>query len=286
MELTDPVVFINGRQQARLSVMDRGLNYGHGLFETVRLYRGECPLWSYHLRRLMQGASVLGIPIDELLLAHYWQDCLGKIPADGILKLMVTGGQTGRGYRADTSTPPTYLLQWHPLTQTMTDEAQINGRKGIAVAWCRYRLPDNKPLAGIKHLNRLDQVLASAEVDRNLYQEGLLSDQHGQLIEGISRNIFIRIGNQWLTPDLANVGVAGVMRRYLIEKIFQQLCLPVKEEPIAIDKLNQAEEVFMCNSITGIWPVIAIEQHHQFQIGEQTRAIQKQLGANISCFAS
>lgn len=279
MNSSTSINFLNGKAVTCLSPFDRGLYYGHGLFETLRREQGVCPLKALHLARLDRGAAALNIPFDIALLEQYWQVFEKSIPDTGIVKIVLTSGQGGRGYRAIADTQPNYLLQWH---QFESDKNQP--QRGIAVQCCDYRLPDNPRLAGIKHLNRLDQVMASAEIDWRACQEGLLLDVRDKLVEGISHNIFLRYGNSWVTPDLSRVGVAGVMREHLLQYLFAKAGFAVDVRDIPLGRLAEADEIFMCNSVTGIWPVTAISSV-TFPVGEQTRALQQRLAATLPCFA-
>ncbi len=280
-----PVSFLNGKPEQCLPFIDRGFCYGHGVFETARLWHGECPLWDYHFARLCRGADLLGIEIDRTVFSAYWQAFLAAVPVDGVVKVVITAGEGDRGYRQAGAGNANYVMQWFPLTDNQEVMA-LRQRLGVSIDLCRYRLPNNPILAGIKHLNRLDQVLASAELDARRFPEGLVLDTGGRIIEGISRNVFLRIGEHWLTPDLARCGVAGVMRRFLLERVFTRLALPVQVVDIPVDRLRDAEEMFMCNSVSGIWPVTAIDRQGSFEIGEQTRKIQRQLAGELACFAA
>lgn len=286
MGFETPITYINGCLQSGLSVYDRGLNYGHGLFETLRLSQGQSPFWDYHMARLQSGAKALGIVLQPAVLAEYWRAFVTAVPAQGVVKIIVTAGQGARGYRlgsCDTGT--NYLLQWFPLDSEGLAKIGLHCREGVAVKPCRHRLPHNPRLAGIKHLNRLDQVLASKDIDGEQYQEGLVLDCVGNIVEGVSRNVFLRVGTRWLTPDLNRAGVAGVMRRYLLEQVFNRCGLTAAVETVSYQRLGDIEEAFMCNSVGGIWPVVAIEGGGRFEIGDQTRTLQRQLGRDIPCFA-
>ena len=241
--------FIDGKPQASLSLNDRGLNYGHGLFETMRLSAGQLPLWNYHRQRLGVGADRLGIALDSSRLDTYLQQALQAFPADGMLKLLLTAGPGPRGYRQQ-SQLSSYVLQYFPLP-TVTDA------KAVHLQRCQYALPHNGQLAGIKHLNRLDQVLAAAELKEGF--DGLLLDVDGNVIEALSSNIFLFDGQRWITPELKLCGVAGVMRRLLCEDIIPGLGQEVAILPVSLVSLINAREVFVCNSVRGIQPVCELQ---------------------------
>ena len=149
MSSKNNVCFFNGESANSVPVDDRGLSYGHGLFETIRLSNGSAPLWNYHFSRLTGDAAKLGIKIDGHLLQGYFEQLIMACPADGVIKVIVTAGSGGRGYRSS-SLHPNYLLQWFPLSDYPVSHQTL----GIALKHCQHPLPHSPQLAGIKHLNR------------------------------------------------------------------------------------------------------------------------------------
>jgi len=271
--------FLNGEQEGAVSAKDRGLAYGHGLFETIRLADGSMPLLHYHLSRLVSGAGRLGLVIDQPLLQQYIDQLLLASPDNGIIKIIVTAGSEGRGYSCGPSVNPSYILQWFPFI----DRSSSYRQQGIPLKYCQHRLPHSPVLAGVKHLNRLDQVMARAEWEDD-FPEGLMLDQQGYVIEGVSSNLFMFQNGLWLTPHLNQCGVAGVMRQYLMDELLPRSFFQVKEENISIDQLILADEVFICNSIMGIWPVLSLEGKGNWSLGKNTLQIQKNLYEALSCF--
>ena len=273
------IYFINGKPAKTVPVDDRGLSYGHGLFETIRLSNGTAPLWSYHFSRLIGGATKLGIKIDAQLLESYLEQLTTACPADGIIKIIVTAGSGGRGYRSS-SLYPNYLLQWFPLPDHPPSHQQL----GIALKFCMHPLSHSPQLAGIKHLNRLDQVVARAEWEDE-YTEGLMLDQQGNVVEAVSSNLFFYREGVWLTPKLDQCGVKGIMRQYLMEQLMEQsteqkstnFSLQVEEATCSLDLLLSADEVFVCNSIIGIWPVLSLEERGSWPLGAHTIRLQNSL---------
>ena len=274
--------FVDGKPEASLSLSDRGLNYGHGLFETMRLSAGLLPLWSYHLQRLGVGADRLGIVLDSSRLDAYLQQALDAFPADGMLKLVLTAGVGPRGYRHQGQSA-CYVLQYFPLPSVAEPAA-------VHLQLCEYALPHNERLAGIKHLNRLDQVLAAAELNEGF--DGLLLDVEGNVVEALSSNIFLFDGQRWITPALDLCGVAGVMRRLLCEDIIPRLGQEVAIKPVALANLINAHEVFVCNSVHGIQPVRELQgrvhwfaESNELQ-GSETEKVIAQLAHAYPCFAA
>ncbi|MBQ0806533.1 MAG: aminodeoxychorismate lyase [Porticoccus sp.] len=279
MNSTEYTCFLNGELADLVSAKDRGFCYGHGLFETIRLTNANAPLWRYHVSRLKSGAARLGIPIDEQLLDQYCDQLLEACPANGVMKIIVTAGSGGRGYRVDASSSPNYLLQWFPLPAYPLEHWQ----QGVALKLCQHRLPSSPNLAGIKHLNRLDQVLARSEWGDD-YPEGLMLDQQGNAVEGVSSNLFYYHAGKWWTPSLDQCGVAGVMRQYLLDELLPGLSLPVQEKTISSEELLSVDELFVCNSVMGVWPVVSLENCTNWIVGERTKQIQTELQRVLSCF--
>lgn len=271
---------INGEDTGCVSAFDRGFYYGHGLFETIRLSDGAVPLWPLHCNRLLAGASRLGIPCNQAMLVRYRDTLLAQCPDNGIVKIVLTAGVGGRGYRSPESVSPTYLFQWLPFPDYPCDWSST----GISLFLCRQKLASSPQLAGMKHLNRLEQVLARAEWGDE-YPEGLLLDQQGDVIEGVSSNLFCCREGQWLTPILAGCGVAGVMREYLMSVLLPKLSIPVTESRITLEKLISSDEVFLCNSVIGIWPVVSLADQYHWQLGDSVKFIQQRLKEALPCYA-
>ena len=267
-----PETLVNGDVSDHVSVTDRGLAYGHGVFETIALFGGQPRFWNRHMARLQTGCDRLGIsPVDEAQLRTEIETLLVSHGNDSrcVLKIIVTGGAGARGYRFDAETTPTRILQiydWPAITP---------GAEGIRARVCSFRLADNPQLAGIKHLNRLEQVLARSEWSDPETREGLVLDQAGHVIEGTMSNLFLVKDGVLLTPDLHRCGVAGVTRSVILELGAHQ-GLSVKICHVSLDALLQADEVFVCNSLIDIWPVISIDGN-SYPRGEVTAGLQSRL---------
>lgn len=270
-------LIINGTRQNsvdHLSILDRGLAYGDGVFETMLVDSGRIPLWDYHYQRLQQGLQRLYIDIDHKLLAASVQDILNSSETPGVIKIMVTRGQGGRGYTPPETEEATIIVAFFGLSAQKTIDNQNKSQAGVCACYCRQTLPQCTTLAGIKTLNQLPYVLAAREVKEAGCDEGLLTNDHGHLIEAVSRNVFLVVDGVLHTPQLDKCGVSGVLRRLLIEQIAPQLALNVCERVIDIDELESADEVFLCNGVTGIWPVIVCGEKN-WQPGPITRKIQQ-----------
>jgi 4-amino-4-deoxychorismate lyase len=226
---------------------DRGLAYGDGLFETIALLNGHPRHFARHLKRLADGAARLGIPAPE---SARWEEDLARLvtatapPARAVLKLILTRGSGGRGYLPPETAIPRRILQILPWPAPSPD----GGRLGIV---CQSRLGLNPLLAGLKHLNRLEQVLAAREVAAAGAWEGLMLDVRDQLVEGTRSNVFVVMEGEIFTPRLDSAGVSGVMRGILCEHA-TAWGMPIVETPIYIDRLEAVEEIFFSNSLRGI----------------------------------
>jgi 4-amino-4-deoxychorismate lyase len=257
-------MLINGKPGLTLAGNDRGFHYGDGVFETIRVIRSKPVLWDYHDRRLTQACGRLRIPLDRNLLAEEMHGFLEESPAEGVLKIIVSRGPGGRGYKPPVTPEVTRVLQFHSLPE----QNPLKRQKGIAVIFCRQTLGSNKTLAGIKHLNRLDQVLASMELVEGI-DEGLMLSEQGMVVEATRSNLFAALEGSLITPDLSLAGVNGIMREYLMD-CFQANGETVKVQSLRPQELCKASEIFLCNSVFGVWPVTKLlgqNRVHEFSLG-------------------
>lgn len=268
-----PRLLVDGEPTERISCLDRGLLYGDGVFETLAVEEGRPRFWRRHLARLHAGCACLGIPYpDENRLR---EEALRAIAGEGrgVLKIIVTRGRGGQGYGGAVETTPTRIIQVHPWPD-YPDECR---GEGVRVRLCRLRLSCNPALAGIKHLNRLEQVLARREWDDPGIREGLLLDGDEHLVEGTMSNLFLMKEGVLLTPELTRCGVAGILRT-VVRELAASLRLPVEVRALRLSDLWGADEVFLTNSLIGIWPVVAVDRH-PFRRGAVTRRLQELLAA-------
>jgi len=241
-------MLVNGQVQDMVQIGDRGLAYGDGLFETVRLHQAIPVLLTEHLDRMEKGASTLKIPFDRQLMEKEIAVLATEFPREGVLKVMLTRGSGGRGYRPGEQCEPSRIIALHALPE------YANQASGIRTFICKQRLADQPAIAGLKHLNRLEQVLASMEWPDSTFDEGLMLDMHDNIKEGTRSNLFWVESGQLMTPTLEDCGVAGILRDYLLNSMPGS-----SEEPESpLERLAQADEVFVCNSVFGIWPVNCI----------------------------
>ena len=281
---TLPVIAVNGVLGAQVSPLDRGFAYGDGVFETCKMLYGKIPLWHLHKERLLKSCEKLFIPVSIDLVEAQFTNLIASLAAidteNAVVKFTVTRGQGGRGYRAPDSGSPTIVIGVFPAA----NYPQSYFSEGVSIRLCNQRLSCNPSLAGLKHLNRLEQVLARAEWQDDAVAEGILLDTQGNLIEAVFSNIFLIKNGELFTPDLSEAGVAGVMRRFIIETLAPQASLKVHVKRLAITDLLSADAVFLCNSLYGIWPVqkIVSEQEYVFNAHTLTGKLQKLLGAALA----
>jgi 4-amino-4-deoxychorismate lyase len=265
-----PAILVNGVPAKHVAADDRGLHYGDGLFETIAVIAGEPRRWMRHMARLESGCARLGIPTPDTgaFLDDARTLCAGRDRA--VLKLIVTRGRGGRGYRPPSAPQPTRIAvcsNWPEWPARIADE-------GARVRYCRMRLGRNPVLAGIKHLSRLEYVLARAEWG-NEYDEGLLRDDAGNVVEGTVSNVFAVSRGALYTPDLSQCGVAGIMREAVMEQA-QRLGLAVHTRPMTRDDIAQADELLLTNSLHEVWPVTQLEKQH-YGVGPLTRRLMESL---------
>lgn len=265
-------MLINGHEASSLLGADRGPQYAEGLFETIALRRGEPLLWQRHLQRLNDGCQRLGLPAPDPLLLRQEVDRIAGNETRAVAKIIVTRGSISHGYRSALDSQVIRIVQRLPWPIYPAD-----ARRGVTVCWCKTRLAHQPLLAGIKQLNRLEQVLARAEwLDE--YAEGLMRDSDGWVIEGTKTNLFVVSADGTLvTPDLSQSGVAGVMRAQILDSV-ASLGLTCRVQPVSVDLIESAQELFLTNSLIGLWPVKQLEAR-QYVVGQISQKIQAALHA-------
>jgi 4-amino-4-deoxychorismate lyase len=262
---------INGKATNEISFQDRGLQYGDGVFETIAFEQNSLLCWDEHLNRLEQGCQQLKLSFPDKKLLEDETVSLTDAVDRGVIKIMLTRGQGGRGYALPDKQLTSRIISLYPWPEYSAE----NLTHGINVRVCDYRYAHNSVLAGIKHLNRLEQVLARSEWTDSSTAEGLVLDNEGNVIEGTMSNVFCIINNVLYTPDLSACGVKGIIRDKVIE-VASSLNIDVEIKNISLETLNTADEIFVCNSIIGIWPVNTLDGKI-FSIGTKTQQIKQTL---------
>jgi len=267
-------VSVNGEGSAVCSVLDRGLQFGDGLFETMLCVDGAAIDFAEHWARLQEGCRRLAIACPEIQ-----GEVTAAISKSGapraVAKLIVTRGNTERGYRCTSSVRPNWVL-------TITDAPEhplSRGNEGVAIKLCRTRTSlDDPRLAGLKHLNRLPQVLARQEWETE-YHDGLMADHAGRIIEGCTSNLFLVVGGILRTPDLTTCGVRGIVRQKILDHSSAQ-GIPCEVTTVETQEIERADEVFLTNSVYGIVPVSSIDGM-KFRTGPTTERLLKDLCRNV-----
>jgi len=241
---------VNGRPALEIAATDRGLHYGDGLFETLAVLDGEVRGVRQHRARLLSGCRVLDLPAAQAERLFEEGQRLARGHARAVLKLILSRGSGGRGYAPPPVAQPTRVALLYPWPAPGADDpAQL----GVCVRVCSTRLGINPRLAGLKHLNRLEQVMARSELAPG-ESEGLMCDTAGRVIEGTMSNVFAVVAGGLVTPDLSGCGVAGVMRARVLARA-RRARIPVQVGELPVERLAEVQEMFVTNSIIGIWPV-------------------------------
>ncbi|MBI5430803.1 MAG: aminodeoxychorismate lyase [Nitrosomonadales bacterium] len=261
-------MLVNGRQGDLISIRDRGLLYGDGVFRTLRASRGRALHWPLHYRKLQHDCVALGIPCPDLALLTAELDSLLLNHPDGVVKLIVTRGLGARGYAPPTRVEPTRIWDVTPAPDYPVDWAI----SGIKARLCQLRLSRQPRLAGIKHLNRLENVLAVAESSDMGIGEGLLMDTADNVIEGTRSNLFLVSKGALITPELSGCGVSGVQRDRVMAWAARHN-LPMQVRNVRLQEVMKADEVFVVSSVIGLWPIRELEQCRwtAFPVAEQIR---------------
>jgi 4-amino-4-deoxychorismate lyase len=237
-------IFVGERQVDAWPIGNRLESYGDGLFETMRVLGGEVPWWNPHWNRLAHGASRLRITLPEEALVRQAAASLFDDAGDGVLKLLLGRGGVARGYAPTISAAPPWMLSRHAVPKPV---------ENVSAHWCRTRWSVQPALAGIKHCNRLEQVLARGECEEAGTDEGLMLDTDGNVVSATAANVFVLRDGRWWTPSVARCGVAGVCRAHLIG------LLQAAETDLSPAQLEAAESVFLCNAVRGILPIARLE---------------------------
>lgn len=257
---------INGFVADTVSYGNRGLHYGDGVFRTLLAHQGKLLYCDDHLAKLREDCAALGLtmPAAEDLLGDTEQLLAGRSRA--VVKWMVMRCAGRRGYA-----PP------GPQSDRIVhvDDAPIYParlwERGVVARFAQLRLAIQPRLAGIKHLNRLEQVLAAAELEDGV-DELLMCDTLGHLVCGTRTNLFWVAGEVLHTPRIERCGVAGVMRRRIL-RLAAELGIPVQEVEASADALWSVEEGFICNALIGLWPLRRVEHRDWRSPGAVTQAL-------------
>jgi 4-amino-4-deoxychorismate lyase len=263
------VILVNGIAANSVAASDRGLNYGDGVFRTMTMRGGKVLHWPLHLAKLQADCLRLDIacPGDDAFAPDI-AVITSAIP-DCVVKVIVTRGAGLRGYALPAHASPTRIVIASPPA------ANSHAVAGVNLHLCALRLSHQPALAGIKHLNRLENVLARAEWNDVSILEGLLCDQDGNAVSGTMSNLFIVERGVLVTPELTRCGVAGVTRQRVMQ-IAQHNRLRCEIENIPLQRIYDADELFLVNSVIGLWPVARLV-HRSWVPGTVTTNVKRWL---------
>ncbi len=262
--------WINGAPTDCVAAADRGLAYGDGLFETMAWLDGRVRHFDQHWARLAAGCERLGISCPARALIES-EIAAAAMPRHGVIKLLLTGGSGRRGYAPDKGALPTRVMGWF----SWPDFPQRCYEQGARVGLVDIRLGINPALAGLKHLNRLEQVLGARQRQQQGWDEGLMLDTTDQLIGGTMSNLFVVQDERLLTPELTGCGIRGVMRNRVLAAA-SGLGLAARETVLGLEDLLRADEVFLSNALIGLWPVASFADR-RWTPGPITRRLGRQV---------
>ena len=249
-------MIINGLLGDSLNANDRGLMYGDGVFRTLRISQGKPLLWPQHYNKLQHDCAALAFECPAIKALEDELMQLIQPDTNGIAKIIITRGPSSRGYMPTVNPQVSRILSLSPLPEYPATYA----KQGIKVHVCNLRLAHQPRLAGIKHLNRLENVLAAAECSAPDIAEGILLDMENHVIEGTRSNLFWVQNGKLYTSDLSQCGVAGLQRDRVIEYAQQQgwACAIGN---FKLSELFAADEIFVVNSLIGLWLTHGIPSH-------------------------
>ena len=263
---------VNGVESDAISVHDRGLAYGDGVFRTFTLRGGQPLCWRRHYAKLTADCAVLRIVCPAADVLERDLAAIATRRPDCVVKIIVTRGSGLRGYAIPEAAAPARIVSTSPLP----DYPQRCYDQGVRVHLCRLRLAAQPALAGVKHLNRLENVLARSEWNDPGIAEGLLCDADDNVIGGTMTNLFLVKDGALVTPDLTRCGVAGVTREMVIEQA-QANRLKTRIAAVSIDELLAADELFLVNSVIGVWQIAALDRK-TWSAGPLTAQVRRWIG--------
>ena len=258
-----PVVLINGKKHSKISVFDRNMQFGDGLFETCLFQNQELLFWPEHFKRLQKGAEHLKINLakESTLLKEIAKTIGLSQLKNGVVKILISRGESLRGYGFDSAIKSNRIVMVSPMPEISQE---------YTIGVCQSGYANNSLLAGIKHCNRLEQILARIDIKTD---ECLMLDENGFVISASQGNVFAIKKNTLITPDLSQCGIEGT-RRQIILQLAKNLGLEVQIASLSLSQLMSAEEVFVTNSVVGIRPVGKINDQ-VFDNRHHTKQIQK-----------
>jgi 4-amino-4-deoxychorismate lyase len=274
-------MIVNGQKQLHIEIADRALQYGDGCFTTIAFRNGRLELFNAHINRLKLACKTLYIDFDKWSeLESCIVDSLKAID-DCVVKVIITRGVGGRGYSPEGAANPSFIITHH----TIPDHYTLWQTKGIKLTISPITLACQPLFAGIKHLNRLEQVLVKKDLSQTGYEDAVVCDTQQKIIETSVGNLFWFKGSTWYTSDLSESGVEGVMRNLILNIMLEKglECKVVKQD---VSVLFSAQQLFVCNSLMMLVPVVSLfnpanQQSREYFV-EQTKHIQRYIQHSIN----
>ncbi len=256
---------VNGQDLTNLDISDRGLLYGDGFFTTIRVRDGKAEHWLLHAERIRLSAEKLHFPeLDIDQIKADIEQLIAKQKNDGAIRLTITRGSGVRGYKPPANPDISRIVSWSNISSDKLSAVET----GVALALCDTHDSYNPALAGVKHLNRLPQVLASNEIPDECFDGIMLVGQH--IIGGSKTNIYFYQDGLWLTPEMDSAGVDGTVRRWLLSTQRN-----VKATKFGLEVLHDAQYCMVSNALYGMIPVTKIMQH-RYDISPDIATLQQQ----------
>ena len=240
---------VNGQEVSKLAINDRGLAYGDGVFTTAKVLNGQVRHLPDHMQRLTTSCRALNITAPDTTKIARELTKSARQYAQAVVKIMITAGQGGRGYSRQGTLASNVIISYSSFPEHYFDWQQT----GISVGISEYQLGINPNLAGIKHLNRLEQVLIRQELDTRPEDDLLVTNCNGVIVEASCANVFWLKAGIWYTPSLIDSGVAGLKRQQVLNTL--PATLAIEQTQLSIDKLEPIDAMVLTNSVMGIIPV-------------------------------
>ncbi len=276
--MTKVQVLLNGKVGTQIQIQDRGLQYGHGLFETIAWRENVLELWGEHMNRLCKGCARLMIPIPDIEQLKTEALSLCHTLVQATIKITITGGESDRGYLNPSPVKSNRIVSCY-----VSNESQCyNQLQSIAVIICKTRLAAPAILAGVKHLNRLEQIFAREEwANDDKIKEGLMLDTAENVVSGTMSNVFFVKNAQIYTNAIEQCGIQGVMRDFII-KLAEGLGVNVICTQFTLQELLAADEIFISNSLIKIQAVATVNASEYLAPGPITQKLWEQLQQHLS----
>jgi 4-amino-4-deoxychorismate lyase len=278
-------MIVNGQPQQQIAIQDRAVQYGDGCFTTMAFRNGRLELFTAHIARLKLACAKLFIDFTKWSeLEHCLVNCL-DYKSNCVVKVIISRGQGGRGYCAQGTSDPSFIISQHLIPEHYS----VWQKSGIKLTFSSITLARQPLLAGIKHLNRLEQVLIKHDLAKTDYDDAVVCDTQQNIIESSAGNLFWYKDNTWFTPDLSQSGVEGVMRNQVLA-VMQEKGLDCQVVKQGVSVLFKAQYLFVCNALMGLIPVASLydpqgQQSKNYQV-QQIQELQQAVFQQINVEAS